>query len=247
MQTARIYLKDLKEKANSFILSKENSKILKSVLRLKKGNNFDIVDGEGTLGNAIVEKFSRDGCHVKILRKTSYTLNVTPVITLAQAFPKGKRIDYVIQKAVELGVDRIIFFSAKRCVSAFKKSELNIKLKRFEKIAVEALRQCKRVYLPEIKLESNLNTCLEDVSASDLKLCFHEHEKGTPLKSWLNQFDSPREITFAIGPEGGFTDNEVVSFVSAGFKQVKLGEEVLRTETAPVSVLSILNYIYRWG
>jgi 16S rRNA (uracil1498-N3)-methyltransferase len=74
----------------------------------------------------------------------------------------------------------------------------------------------------------------------------HEDESGTPVKSWLKHFETPAGISFAIGPEGGFTEGEVVSFVSSGFKQLKLGPEVLRTETAPVAMLSILNYIYRW-
>jgi len=246
MSKSRIYVKDLQKKPNAFILSKENTKIVRSVLRLKKGEELEIIDGYGSLAKAAVEKFGKDGCHLKVLRKSTFSKDLPVKITLIQAFPKGKRMDIVLQKATELGIDKMIFFPAKRSVSVIKKKDFVSKIKRFEKIAIEALRQCRRLYIPGIILNSSITACMEETRSSDLKLCLHEHESGTRIKPWLKQFDSPKDIVFAIGPEGGFNDNEVITFVTEGFKQVKLGDEVLRTETAPMTVLSILNYQYRW-
>lgn len=246
MSNARIYIKDLKLKGDCFALDKENSGIVRNVLRLKKGGQLEVVDGKGTYCTAKIEKISRNDCSIKCSKKETFPYTSYPKITLLQAFPKGKRLEVVIQKAVELGIDKIILFQAKRCVSVLKKSEAASKQKRLEKIAVEALRQCQRFYLPDTIIMGTLRSAIESVKDNDLKLCMHEDQKGSRLKSWLSHYDDPKTICFAIGPEGGLTESEVVQFVGSGFKQVKLGKEVLRTETAPIAVLSILNYTYRW-
>ena len=246
MSKNRIYVKELKGEGDYLALSKENSKIVKSVLRLRKGDEIELVDGEGALYFAHVAKVGKEGCHVTIYQRGSYPDNNPNKITLLQAFPKGKRTELIIQKVVELGVDRIIFFPAERSVAVVKKDKSPLKLSRMEKIIVEALRQSKRLYKPEIVIAQYFHEIFKIVKNCDLKLLLHEDQKGEPIKGWLSKIQSPKDIAFAIGPEGGFSEKEAASFINEGFHKLKLGEEILRTDTAPIAVMSILNYEFRW-
>lgn len=242
---ARIYIKELGIMPNNFSLFGENESIVKKVLRLKKGDEIEIVDGLGTVATAAIEKAGKNACQVKIIRKSTYSHPFSNKITVIQAYPKGQRIDIVVQKMVELGADKLIFFHAKRSVPQFNKKNRESKMARMNKIAIEALRQSKRLFAMEIVHAESLKECLELSKDCDLKLLLFE-SGGKTIRKCLSHHDDPEAIVFAIGPEGSFTDDEVASFVNAGFDEARLGDEILRTETAPITVISILNYKYRW-
>ena len=246
MSKNRIYVKDLKGKPDRFELTGENANIVGRVLRLKKGDELELVDGEGALFTARLERFSRKSVSLRLENRELLANEYENKINLIQAFPKGTRIDLVIQKMVELGVNKMALFQAERSVPLLK-GKLSGKFERAGKIALEALRQSKRVYLPEISFVSSLEEALSLFKEADLKLFLHEDQtSGRGLREYLDECRSAKEITFAIGPEGGFSDAEVQKFKGHGYLQARLGKEVLRTETAPIAVMSILNYKFRW-
>jgi 16S rRNA (uracil1498-N3)-methyltransferase len=247
MGETRLYISGLKGNEKVIDLSEENSNIVRKVLRLKIGSYVEVINGHGLLGSCTISSISKNKCQISIEGFQRKEPPYKSKITLLQAYPKAKRIEVVVQKMTELGIDRIIFFQAERSVPFYKNESLEGKIQRLRRIMLEALRQSQRLYEPELMFASRANEAISLANCSDLNILMHEAGAGREsLMNILVSRNKANDIVFAIGPEGGFSDEEVGIFVDAGFVRAKLGEEILRTETAPIAVISILNYQYRW-
>lgn len=160
-------------------------------------------------------------------------------ITLLYALPKGDKLELVIQKSVELGVSEIILVDTERSIGKLKKDKLDAKLSRFEKIIKSAAMQSKRNYLPKVIGPLSFKEALE----LDFSLKLFAHEKAVlPLAKVLRERkELPKTISLFVGPEGGFSEEEVKKAVASNYLSINFGATILRSETAPLYGLSVLN------
>jgi 16S rRNA (uracil1498-N3)-methyltransferase len=216
-------------------------KHIRKVLRLKTGDGIVVFDGLGKEleGTIIEERLS--SIVIRIQNIFSSERDSPLEVTLAQSLLKGEKMDYLIQKATELGVKEIIPFFSSRSVPFLEKSRRLKRHHRWEKIAVEASKQCGRGVVPKIEFLQDYSDMLQMASTEDLRLILWERD-GVKLKEVLERSKEKRKIFFIIGPEGGFNQLEVDETKKAGFTPVTLGRRILRAETASLCFLSILQY-----
>ncbi|MBD3361635.1 RsmE family RNA methyltransferase [Candidatus Woesearchaeota archaeon] len=223
------------------------------VLRLKPGDKIELFDDKGNYGLGTIEKMGKKGVEVNITQVRKVRKHPISRV-LASAAPKNKRFDVLLQKATEIGVDVFIPIITKR--SVVKPSET--KIDRLKKIAIEAAKQCRRKTVPEIKKAITVEELIKNSSEYHFKLI--ADVKGKKIKEVLrsvtrknkvfcaqkNQNFScePKKILCLIGPEGGFTDEEIKTALEKGFIAVNLGKNILRVETAGICILSTINYEY---
>lgn len=206
------------------------------VLRLKKGDSVEVFNDKGESGLGTIEKVgvkAVEVCidHVGKVRRSSI------LKVLASSAPKNKRFDVLLQKATELGVDKIIPISTKRSVVKPGETKIN----RLKKILIEAAKQSGRNSVPELNSLITVDKLIKNSREYDLKLVLDP--KGEQIKEVLRSV-KPKKIICLVGPEGGFTDEEIEFAVKNGFKVVSLGKNILRVETAGIAVLSTINYEY---
>ena len=217
---------------------------IRNVLRLKTGDPVTIFDGSAKEYDGSIVELGSSFVLVRV-KKTSSPQRDSPLeITLAQSLLKGEKMDYVIQKATELGIKRMVPFFSSRSVPLLEKPKRLERQRRWERIAVEASKQCGRATLPEIKslLDYDEMLCLAPEDA--LRFILWERE-GVTLKHVLKRPPEKEKVFFIVGPEGGLSEQEVEESKRAGFVAVSLGKRIVRAETASLCLLSILQY--EWG
>lgn len=216
---------------------------IRKVLRMRTGEKLIACDNDGTDFECEIAEISDKHVTVKIL-KSWKSENEAPIrVTLFQGIPKSDKMDFIIQKCVELGIDTIVPVKTERTVVRFENAKDEAKKQqRWQKIAVEAAKQCNRGRLPEVSNPVDFNAALEMAGVNDLVLIPYENEAERGLKSILRNNSTARRIAVFIGPEGGFAEEEVQKCIERSFYSVTLGKRILRTETAGLTVLSILMY-----
>jgi 16S rRNA (uracil1498-N3)-methyltransferase len=222
---------------------------IKRVLRLKAGDNLTLCDGNSMDYNCVIEKMDEKAVTLRITF-TSFS-NTEPKInvTLYQGLPKSDKFDYIIQKSVELGVKSIVPVITERTVVRIENESDGIKkTARWQKIAYEAAKQSNRGVIPKVELPIAFSKALEQINNYQLKIIPYEKENKIGLKSILNEYiinvseNIGLNVSVIIGPEGGFTEEEIERAKEKGAQSVSLGPRILRTETAGLNVLSILMY-----
>jgi 16S rRNA (uracil1498-N3)-methyltransferase len=209
---------------------------IKNVLRMQKGDVLEILDGAGTVHQARIADIRAGKVVCEITHSTSQENECKIKATIAQCLPKGKKMDLIIQKCTELGVDRIIPVLSERSIAKADK------LERWQKIAKEAAEQSGRSTIPEISPLMQFDEVLKLVPNYNLALIPWELEKIANLKSLLSAVRAPLSAIFLIGPEGGFSYQEIDLAKKAGCIPVSLGKNILRTETVGMAVLAMLSY-----
>jgi len=236
------------------------------VLRLKRGEPVEVLDGAGNEFFCEVESIARDGMELRVTKRNS----IPPLpcqITLLQALPRGKIIESIIQKAVELGAHRIVPLLTERVVTHLDDESAEHKREKWRQVAIEAVKQCGAAWLPEIAAPTPLvriisqkpQTGSESLpgsipsafslqpSAFDLSLVGSlQPDRRRPQKIF-REFEQangrlPTSVAVWIGPEGDFTPDELQAIEAGGARPISLGRLVLRVETAAIYCLSILNY-----
>ncbi|MBO4855748.1 MAG: 16S rRNA (uracil(1498)-N(3))-methyltransferase [Bacilli bacterium] len=207
------------------------------VMRAKKGDEIEAV-ADNKLYACIIESIS------PLVIKTNYEIptdsELKEDVTLFFALAKGEKIDFVIQKATELGAGRIVLLKTERCVVKFEEKNLKHKLERFEKIAKEASEQSHRLRIPGIVGVVDIKNIPQDLLA-EVNLIAYEKEAGQ-TDSLISHIEKGKTLSVMIGPEGGFSEEEVKTLVNKyGFVTVSLGKRILRTETAAVYALSVIG------
>jgi len=217
---------------------------IRRVLRLKAGDEIVVFNGSGKeCEGKIVEEGSTSV--VIAIRNIFSSIRESPLeIILAQSLLKGEKMEYVIQKATELGIKEIIPFFSSRSVPLLEKSKRLTRHRRWERIATEASKQCGRGVFPKINPLQDYSEMLQNTSPDFLRLIFWE-EGGRRLKEVLKESREKTKIFFIVGPEGGLSQEEVGYAKEKGFIPVTLGKRILRSETASLCFLSILQY--EWG
>jgi len=208
------------------------------VLRLGVGDKIELLDGKGLVCTARLEAFERRRVIVQVLDQRQEEESAFPV-HLLQGLPKGDKLEFVLQKGVELGATRITPVVAGRSIARAGVSPT--RLLRWQKVVQEAARQSRRVRLPTLDPPSVLGDGLALVDAP-LRLMLWE-DGATPLRSVLPE-KKPRSAAVLVGPEGGFSAAEAEQAQGAGFVPVHLGPRILRTETAGLAAVTLLQYHY---
>ncbi len=215
------------------------------VLRLGTGDMVELTDEKGNIHTGIINQVSKEWVAVKI--EATYVPPVieqlVPRITICQALPKGEKIDLILQKGTELGAHDFIIFNGQRSIAKVREDQLHRKLERWNRITTEAARQCGRSDIPCVSWFSSAADVAGSVT-QDLRLLLWENEREKYLKQVFSECPRPSAIAIAIGPEGGFEPQEVDCFKQHEFIPVTLGTRILRTETASLAILSIMQYTW---
>jgi 16S rRNA (uracil1498-N3)-methyltransferase len=212
-------------------------------LRMAEGDEIYISDGEGVEYLARLDRIRDEECLCSIISQRQGKGEPKMNITLYMAYPKGDKLETVIQKAVELGATRIVPFESSRCIKRPKADKIEKQTERLKKIAEEAAKQCGRAIIPEVSLPLTYGEMLNDASLSELSLICYERESHLSFKETLKSI-RPKSISVIVGCEGGFSPEEIDEAIAVGARSVSLGERILRCETAPSAALSMILYEY---
>ncbi len=215
------------------------------VLRLKIGTKIILTDEEGARYSGLITTIGRESLTVSVKSEVPEPRRETgPRITLYQGLPKGNKMEFILQKGTELGVFDIVPFVAGRSIPRLTKERENERLERWRRIVREAARQSNRPVFPDISPIKDFSEILGS-STQSAKLLLWEKERSNGLKRILTDLPVPESIAMMVGPEGGLTREEAESAIESGFIPVTLGDRILRTETASIAVLAILQFF--WG
>lgn len=228
----------------SVVLQGDEARHIASVLRMQKGDELILINGSGNEMSAMIESVSNGEISVIVTGVSLCAAEPKFRITLFQGLPKSDKLEFIIQKCVELGIFAVCSVQMKRSVVKGERS--SSKLERYNRVAHEAAKQSGRAYAPKVFTAPGLKDCR--LSDFDLVLIAYEDESEKSLKSILNAVKSnlPQNanIAMVIGPEGGFDPAEVEYILSSNENahSVSLGTRILRTETAGMAMLAMLMY-----
>lgn len=217
---------------------------IKNVLRLKAGDGLKLFDGKGFEYEAVIVRVSAKEVTVEIQHKAGAATPSGVQIIVAQAFLKEKKMDDLVRKLCELGMTRWVPFFSKRSIARPDAKRLEARFRRWQRIATEAVKQCRRIDTPQIADALSFEAMLDFSQNCDVRIVFWENE-SSPLTGGLASEDSPpQKILLILGPEGGFTDQEIEQLQNRGFVPAGLGPRILRAETATIAAVTLVQYLY---
>ena len=233
--------RDRISKDRAFIAGDE-ARHIASVLRLRAGDAIRLIDQEGWEYSAVISASSPQRVEVALIEKRPPLEAPARRIILGQALPKFQKMDYIVQKATELGVSSIIPFVSSRSIGGTGADRLRLKRLRWQKIAREATKQCGRRLVPPVEKVTLFRDVVQAECENCLKLILWEDEKKPGLREILIGSNHYKNAVVLVGPEGGFAPGEIELAGGCGFQTVSLGPHIMRTETASLYVLSVLQY-----
>lgn len=220
-------------------LSDEEARHCSRVMRASEGDEIEIFDGAGVYATCRVSSISRNAVHCDIISKTTSPPVKHPV-TLCQAIPKGSNMEWIVQKAVELGVNKIQPLITAHTVA--RPESVEKKSTKWQRVALEACKQCGQNYLPEIAMPQSYDTWLQNFSFDGARLIAALDERAIHLKDSFVAQAPAGGVALLIGPEGDFSDQEYDAAFKANFQAVSFGGIVLRVETASLYGLSVIQH-----
>lgn len=224
------------------ITDADDRKHMTKVLRLGVGDAVIISDTVQFEYTVEITEIGRDYIETRILDKQKFAREPELKLTLFQGIPKQGKMETVIQKTVELGVWSIVPVFTDRSV-VIDRGNFSKKIERWQKIADEAVKQCKRGIIPRIQREMTFREMVDSLSHFELILFPYENEERRSIKDCLRAIgQKPQTAAVIIGPEGGFSDSEAEALIRIGAQSVSLGKTVLRTETAGMAAIAMTMY-----
>lgn len=212
-------------------------------LRMAVGDEVTVCDDAGTEYLCTLRRIRDDECVAEVISSRPGSTESPVDITLYMAYPKGDKLETVVQKSVELGAARVVPFESSRCIKRPSEDKLGKITERLSRIAEEAAKQCGRSRLPTVERMIKLRELLERIKDYDLTLFCYEGKGTESLRSVLEGYQKREgKIAVIIGSEGGFSEEEARSITEAGARCVGLGPRILRCETAPDYCLSAISY-----
>lgn len=237
----RVYIPPERITDEQIALQSREARYILTVLRLGPGDEVTVFDGEGNEYRTELTEDYQGGMYLAIQEELRPERESPFKITLGQGLLKGERMKFVIQKATELGAGRIFPLVTSRSIPIVEGERESLRLERWQRIAQEAAKQCGRTVVPEIEAIHELADFL--AQSAGTRVILWEGEP-IPLREVLGEIDPTVGITLLIGPEGGFSEEEVSAAQAQGFLVAGLGQRVLRAETATLSVLSIVQHLF---
>jgi len=218
---------------------------MRTVLRLGPGDRVTLFDDEGGEHEGIIRSYSDGVGEIRIVNSYRPQRESPVRITLAQALGKGDKFDWVVEKATELGASAIVPFLCRRTVPKLDGAAREKKRARWQRIALSAAKQSGRTQIPEILGVMDFSELARRPWPCDIKIIFWENEAVRGLARLRQEKSGVESLLLAVGPEGGFTADEVHEAAESGFRSVGMGKRILRTETAAVAALSLAQFL--WG
>ncbi len=239
MRIPRVYTPQTLSVDSSIDLESQASNHLGRVLRMSENDPVELFNGNGRSYDALIINITKKCVTLKVTA-TQHTPKQSPLQThLGLAMSKGDRMDYAIQKATELGIHEITPLMGERSELKLKGERAEKKVQHWMQVAVSSCEQCQRNILPKINPIKDLNAWINEAEA-DLKLVLHHR-----AEQQISDLPKPSSVAFLIGPEGGLSESEIDMAINKNFEPLLLGPRVLRTETAPVVLLSTAQLL--WG
>lgn len=239
MEVRRIFVDKIKAKNGLVFVAGPTYNYVVNVLRKTPGDRIDIIDGKGYLYRAQIHSVKSKEVYFKILDVIYHPEEKRPRVTLCISPIKGPRMDWMIEKATELGVDRILPTIFKRTIVKFE--EKDKKIERWRRLTIEASRQSGRFTTPEVLNPVPLRGILPYIAEIERRWVLYERERERMIREAFED-TKEGEICIAIGPEGGIEESEIAWLKENGFLSFSLGDTVYRTETTPLVILSIIHY-----
>ena len=237
----------LTEESREVTISGEDARHIALALRARVGDTVMLADGTGLSYTATLAAISPTAVRCTVTDCRRATVELPLSVHLFVGYPKGDKLELVIEKAVELGAVSITPFLSSRCVrrpAAEKQERLT---DRQNRIAHAAAEQCGRVVLPTVCPTMDFAAAMREAASADLPLFFYEGEGTEPMGRLLAAHPAPRSVSLVVGPEGGFSPEEVAVAQGAGCLLAGLGERILRCETAPIAALACIGFFYDFG
>ena len=208
---------------------------MKNVLRMKPGEALLVSDGTGNDYQCEIERLEADRAVVRICQAFCSQMELPSPIWLFQGLPKADKLEFIIQKAVELGAEAVVPVATKNAVVRLDEKKAQSKRKRWQSIAESAAKQSKRSRIPSVETVMSLKEAFGFIKEQGFDLCLIPYEQAQgmeTMKEALAQVSSGQSIAVFIGPEGGFDESEIKLALEHGVRPVSLGKRILRTETA---------------
>lgn len=224
---------------DTYTITGENAKHIEKSLRMKAGEEITLVDSCGMQYSTTIEGIVPGNITVKVNSRFKCQNEPDVAVTLYQALPKGDKMDFIVQKAVELGVTSIVPVISARCISRPDEKTLRKKAERWQKIALQAAQQSRRGVIPQVKQAQTFKQAVASLDGSCCNIIFYECG-GEHIGNVIDK--AAQNVNIFIGSEGGFEQAEVDSVVEKGGSAATLGRRVLRAETAPLTALSVIMY-----
>lgn len=233
--------------SEEIVLPKDSTHHLLTVFRHPVDEEFLVTGSDNRTGWFMITGVNDNGEGTAVLVRWVDSVDGLAQVALAQAYVKGEKLEWILQKATELNVHTVYTLPGKHSVAKYDDKKLNAKAQRWQKILQEASQQCGRQQLPIFQTATSIGAVIEAEQAQNtLLLVANETEDGTTIRDvlqkavWADQAD-PRVLIF-IGPEGGWSAEELAYFTENGVKSVSLGTTILRAETAAIASLAMINY-----
>jgi 16S rRNA (uracil1498-N3)-methyltransferase len=239
---APLFLVDALSDGDEILVTGDEGRHAVDVLRLTPGEHVRVGNGDGTVADGEVLSAGPQGLRVAV-RERFEVAPQTPEFVLVQALPKGDHGPLAVDLSTELGVDRIVPWTASRCVTRWREDRVDRGLAKWRSAARAASKQSRRPRVPEVTDPMSTREVCGLLADADLALVLHEQARRP-----LTELTIPTSgtVVVVVGPEGGLTDGEVVAFRAAGASAVRLGPEVLRTSTAGAAAFAALATRTRW-
>jgi 16S rRNA (uracil1498-N3)-methyltransferase len=246
MQIHRFFIRPESWSSDRLELDQDEAHHCIDVIRAAVGQRIVVFNGRGAEAVAEISGITKSRVQLKTLQ-ISQTPSLPCAITLAQAIPKGKNMELIVQKGTELGVSKIVPLMSERTVVQVEPDEAEKKTEKWRQIVIEAGKQCGQSRLPEVSPPVTPKQFFTDFDRYDIALIASLQSDARSFKSALSDFRQqngrrPKNVLVLIGPEGDFTPAEAALAKSAGCLPISLGPIVLRTETAAIYCLSVLSY-----
>ncbi|MDU4959815.1 MAG: 16S rRNA (uracil(1498)-N(3))-methyltransferase [Sporomusaceae bacterium] len=237
----RFFLPQPIESGSLVSLSVRDSRHISQVLRLKAGTAIEIAAADGRVGLAKIEQVEHDCVTASVESLKTGGAEPPVCLFLAQGLPKADKMEFIIQKAVELGVSQLMPMQCERSVVRYDDRKAAARVERWQAIAREAAKQAKRDCVPAVAPVQSLSQLLQACPAGTVILLLYEAETALGLRQVLREQPAASYLLL-VGPEGGFSRDEVELCLRHGARSVTLGPRILRTETASLAAASIIMY-----
>lgn len=225
--------------SDSITITGDDVKHISKVLRLRAGDEITVCDSCGSDYLCVIADISQTQVEAKILSKALNKAESPLHITVYQGLPKSDKMDYIVQKCVELGAVNIVPVATARAVVKLHDEEK--KRTRWQKIATEAAKQCGRGIIPSVGKVTDFDKVIDSLEPDALNILPYENEDDRRLRQALTGY-AGNKVNIIIGPEGGFDPEEISAAEQKGIHIVTLGPRILRTETAPIAAISAIMY-----
>lgn len=232
---------DIKTLPAQITIQGQDAKHITKVLRLCSGDPLNITDGRGKDYLARIVSVSKDTVQADILSSLDSNTESPLKITLCSGMLKDKKMDFIIKHVTQLGIYKWIPFFCERSIPSPDSKKIEKRWRRWQTIAKESLKQCRRSRLPDITEPVDFETLLELSDTCDRKIAFWE--KSTQRLDALNSLPPAKNVMILIGPEGGFSETEIQFTQAKGFSSYLMGPRILRAETASICACTLIQHI----